>query len=59
VVGKRKEPVHFSFTGGGLWSVWTAVRRKVITCCLITTEPNELVRDYHDRMPAIVRRFIG
>jgi putative SOS response-associated peptidase YedK len=60
VTGKRKEPVHFSLTAGGLmafaglWSVWNDGRRKVITCCLITTEPNELVRDYHDRMPAII-----
>ena len=57
VAGKRKEPVHFSLTGGGLmafarlWSVWTDGTRKVPTCCLITTTPNELVRDYHDRMP--------
>jgi putative SOS response-associated peptidase YedK len=28
--------------------------RKVITCCLITTEPNELVATYHDRMPAVL-----
>lgn len=60
LVGKRKEPVHFSFTGGGvmafagLWSVWTDGTRKVPTCCLITTTPNELVKDYHDRMPVIV-----
>jgi putative SOS response-associated peptidase YedK len=59
-VGKRKEPVHFSLTGGGLmafaglWEVWKDEKRKVITCCLITTEPNELVRDYHDRMPAVI-----
>jgi putative SOS response-associated peptidase YedK len=70
VVGKRKEPVHFSLTGGGLmafaglWSVWADGRRKVITCCLITTEPNELVATYHDRMPAVLppeqyRRWLG
>ena len=59
-VGKLKEPVHFSLTGGGLmafaglWEVWRDETRKVVTCCLITTGPNELVRDYHDRMPAIV-----
>jgi putative SOS response-associated peptidase YedK len=39
-------------------------RRKVITCCLITTGPNELVADYHDRMPAIIppdlyRQWLG
>ena len=61
VTGKRKEPVHFSLTGGGLmafaglWSVWKDGTRKVPTVCLITTTPNELVRDYHDRMPVIVR----
>lgn len=59
-VGKRKEPVHFSLTGGGLmafaglWSVWADGTRKVGTCCLITTGPNELVRDYHDRMPVVI-----
>jgi putative SOS response-associated peptidase YedK len=52
--------VHFSLAGGGLmafaglWEVWTDGTRKVITCCLITTDPNELVRDYHDRMPAVL-----
>jgi putative SOS response-associated peptidase YedK len=60
LVGKRKEPVHFSLTGGGLmafaglWSVWKDGTRKVPTVCLVTTTPNELVRDYHDRMPVIV-----
>jgi putative SOS response-associated peptidase YedK len=39
----------------GLWEVWKDERRKVITRCPITTEPNELVRDYHDRMPAVIR----
>lgn len=59
-MGRREEPVHFSLTGGGLmafadiWSVWNDGTRKVPTCCLITTEPNELVRDYHDRMPAVI-----
>ncbi len=60
VTGRRKEPVHFSLTDGGLmafaglWSVWNDGTRKVPTVCLITTTPNELVADYHDRMPAIV-----
>ncbi len=60
VTGRRKEPVHFSLTGGGLmafaglWNVWTDGQRKVPTVCLVTTTPNELVRDYHDRMPVII-----
>jgi putative SOS response-associated peptidase YedK len=58
--GRRKEPVHFSRTGGelmafaGLWSMWTDGTRKVGTVCLITTTPNELVAGYHDRMPVII-----
>jgi putative SOS response-associated peptidase YedK len=38
----------------GLWSVWNDGTRKVPTFCLVTTRPNELVRDYHDRIPAIL-----
>jgi len=47
-------------TGGGLmafaglWELWSDGARKVVTTCLITIEPNELVRDYHDRRPAII-----
>ena len=28
---------------------------KLVTCALITAEANELVRQVHDRMPAIIR----
>jgi putative SOS response-associated peptidase YedK len=45
VAGRRKESVQFSLADG---------TRKVTTACLVTTTPNELVRDSHDRMPVIV-----
>lgn len=28
--------------------------KKLITCCVLTTAANELVRPFHDRMPAIL-----
>jgi putative SOS response-associated peptidase YedK len=39
--------------------VWRGDGKLLLTCCLITTHANELVRPVHDRMPVIVRRFIG
>lgn len=39
----------------GLWSVWTATEKtKFITCCIITTTANDVMRPYHDRMPAVL-----
>ena len=38
------------FAFAGLWDVWGALA----TFCILTTEPNELVRPVHDRMPVIV-----
>ena len=38
----------------GLWDHWTDGTAKVTSCCLITTEPNELAATVHDRMPAIL-----
>ena len=29
-------------------------KQKLLTCCLVTTTPNELVQPVHDRMPVIV-----
>ncbi len=48
---KSKEP----FAMAGLWSHWmSADGSEIISCAIITTPPNELVRKYHDRMPAII-----
>src|SRR5262249_35844488 len=40
----------------GLWEVWAAATPKLLTCCLITTTANDLVRPVHDRMPVILPR---
>ncbi|MEW6268200.1 MAG: SOS response-associated peptidase, partial [Thermodesulfobacteriota bacterium] len=39
----------------GLWERWTAKDgRRIESCTILTTEPNELVRPIHDRMPVIL-----
>ena len=59
--GRVKEPYYFSmkngepFALGGVWESWRAPNGDILrTCCLITTEPNEIMLPVHDRMPVIV-----
>src|SRR5262245_37129944 len=58
--GKKKRPCHFALASGrpfafaGLWDVWRGDGKPLLTCCLITTDANELVRPVHDRMPVIL-----
>jgi len=60
-LGKVKKPFYFSLKSGrpfgfaGLYETWTSPEGEPIhTCTIITTQPNELVRSVHDRMPVIV-----
>ncbi|GBE58316.1 hypothetical protein BMS3Abin01_01250 [bacterium BMS3Abin01] len=59
----RKEPYEFTLKDrtiiplGGIYSIWTnpedgSGRR--CSCSIITTEPNSLVAEVHDRMPFII-----
>jgi putative SOS response-associated peptidase YedK len=43
------------FAVAGLWEVWEGDGGLLETCTLLTTEANELLAPYHDRMPVIVR----
>jgi len=59
--GRQKQPYYFSmktgepFALGGVWESWRAPDGRILrTCCLITTEPNEIMLPVHDRMPVIV-----
>ena len=48
---KTKEPVGLA----GLWDVWRKPDgKKVESFTIITTEPNELLRPIHNRMPVIL-----
>lgn len=59
---KRRRPYAVAlnegeiFALGGLWEAWRPKEGGdwVITCAILTTEPNELLAPIHDRMPVIV-----
>lgn len=62
-LGKMKKPFRFSlklekpFALAGLYETWISPEKKKInTCTIITTEPNELMQSIHNRMPVIVRK---
>lgn len=45
------------FSMAGLYDTWTSPDgTKISTCTIITTEPNALMMDIHDRMPVILSR---
>jgi putative SOS response-associated peptidase YedK len=60
---KRRKPYAVAlrdgeiFALGGIWEAWRAKESGewVITCAILTTEPNELLATIHDRMPVMIR----
>ena len=61
--GREKQPFHFGmqddslFAFAGLWDRWREPTGTVIeSCSILTTTPNSLLADVHDRMPVILRR---
>ena len=60
--GKKspKQPVHIHmmtdsvFGFAGLWETWKGPDGPIESCTIITTEPNELTAEVHDRMPVIL-----
>ena len=59
---KQKQPYNFGLATGsvfafaGLWDRWRDPKNNIVeTCTILTTRPNSLVADVHDRMPAILR----
>ncbi|MFO7625559.1 MAG: SOS response-associated peptidase [Anaerolineales bacterium] len=60
---KRKQPMYIRLKTGepfgfaGLWEIWNSPDgSQVFSCTIITTEPNELVSEIHNRMPVILKR---
>jgi putative SOS response-associated peptidase YedK len=58
----RVQPFHFGmkdnclFSFAGRWDRWKPPKEPAIeSCAILTTAPNELLRDVHDRMPVILR----
>lgn len=60
---KRRKPYAVALKGaepfafGGLWEAWREQESGewLITCAILTAEPNELLVPIHDRMPVIIR----
>jgi putative SOS response-associated peptidase YedK len=59
--GRVRKPFLFSLKSGdpfgfaGLYESWEVPDRQLVnTCTIITTQPNELIKPIHDRMPVIV-----
>jgi len=57
--GKQPHYIHFSdgrvFAFAGLWERWNKGEGGPLeTCTIITTTPNALIADLHDRMPVIL-----
>lgn len=59
--GTAKKPIYIRLKSGrpfgfaGLYETWTSPDgEEVTTCTIITTEPNELMKPIHNRMPVIV-----
>jgi putative SOS response-associated peptidase YedK len=59
--GKMKQPFNFGmkddslFAFAGIWDRWKNPAGEVIeSCSILTTKPNALVADLHDRMPVIM-----
>ena len=60
-MGQRKQPFYIRLRDGrpfafaGLWERWVEPDgTPVESCAILTTEPNEALKDIHDRMPVIL-----
>jgi len=60
VIGGKKTPFRIQrkdgkpFAFAGLWDRKNHTGQNVVTCTIVTTEANSLVRDIHERMPVIL-----
>lgn len=56
----QKRPFYFSMANGslmllaGLWDYNTRLDEPVLSCTVITREPNEIISEVHNRMPVIL-----
>jgi putative SOS response-associated peptidase YedK len=62
-IGKVKKPMHIRlesrdpFAFAGIYSHWKSLSGKtVMSCAILTTAPNELLKPIHNRMPVVLQR---
>jgi putative SOS response-associated peptidase YedK len=58
---KTKTPMYLTLASGlpfafaGLWEIWQSPDgSELLSCTIVTTEPNQLVAEIHNRMPVIL-----
>lgn len=57
---RTKTPMYVRMASGepfafaGLWEIWRPDDTPLLSCTILTTEPNELVAPIHNRMPVIL-----
>jgi putative SOS response-associated peptidase YedK len=60
--GAKKQPIYIRrrdgqpFAFAGLWEEWEREGEIIESCAIITTEANDLMAEFHDRMPVILHR---
>jgi putative SOS response-associated peptidase YedK len=58
--GKTKQPLRISlkdrglFAFAGLWDRWKQDDEEIVSCTILTKEPNEFMGEIHNRMPVIL-----
>ncbi len=58
--GKEKQPLRISlqdrklFGFAGLWDRWKVGDQELVTCTILTKEPNDFMSEIHNRMPVIL-----
>lgn len=59
-IEKMKLPYRFvmkdrkPFAFAGIWEIWSKGEQPLQTCTILTTSPNKVTEDVHDRMPVIL-----
>jgi putative SOS response-associated peptidase YedK len=53
-----KLPVRFEtdqpLAFAGIWEIWGQGEERIVSCSMVTTEPNSVASEYHDRMPVLL-----
>lgn len=61
-VGTKKRPFYIRTRGSplfamaGIYDIWKGEGKDLVTCSILTTVSNDVLRPVHDRMPVILRR---
>jgi putative SOS response-associated peptidase YedK len=59
-VGTKKQPLRISlkdrklFAFAGLWDRWKQGEEEIVSCTILTKEPNDFMAEIHNRMPVIL-----